>query len=216
MENLKSKKILYISIGIVVIFVCIIICFIMEQNNQSDSSFENDNLIVENENNLVEKTEMKENKIYVHIAGEVKNPGVVEINEGSRIKDIIEKAGGFTDTADYRKVNLAYQVEDGQKIVIPNINDENKNAEMNSADYIIQDDGGIVVQDVNLSNKKININTATQSELESLTGIGPSMASKIIQHRVSNGKFEKIEDIKNVPGIGNAKFEALKDEICVK
>lgn len=214
MENLKSKKILYISICIVVIFVCIIICFIMEQNNQDDNSFENENLIVEN--NLVETVEVKENKIYVHIAGEVKNPGVIEISEGSRIKDIIEKAGGLTDMADYRKVNLAYQVADGQKIVIPNINDENKNVEMNSADYIIQDDGGIVVPDVNLSNKKININTATQSELESLTGIGPSMASKIIQHRLSNGKFEKIEDIKNVSGIGDAKFEALKNEICVK
>lgn len=214
MQNLKNKKILYISICAVVIFVCIIICLIMEQNNQNENSFENNNFIVESENNLAETIETKENKIFVHITGEVQNPGVVEVSEGSRIKDVIEMAGGPTDMADFGKVNLAYQVEDGQKIVIPNIND--KNTEMNNDDYIIQNDGGIIISDPNTNNKKININTATQSELESLTGIGPSMAAKIINHRLSNGKFEKIEDIKNVSGIGDSKFQALKDEICVK
>ncbi|MBO5179536.1 MAG: helix-hairpin-helix domain-containing protein [Clostridia bacterium] len=63
---------------------------------------------------------------------------------------------------------------------------------------------------------KVNINTATQAELESLSGIGPSLASKIIDYRNKNGKFKKNEDLKNVPGIGESKYETFKDEICVK
>ncbi len=66
------------------------------------------------------------------------------------------------------------------------------------------------------SKGKVNINTATQTELENLTGIGPSLASKIIEYREENGKFKKIEDIQNVKGIGNAKYDGIKDEITVK
>lgn len=90
---------------------------------------------------------------------------------------------------------------------------------MNSVEnesYITENIGeNIIVEDVKTSGSLVNINTATQVELESVTGIGPSTALKIIKYREENGKFKTIEDIKNVSGIGNAKFETIKNEICV-
>jgi competence protein ComEA len=82
--------------------------------------------------------------------------------------------------------------------------------------YISQEIGeNIIDQDIKITNNLVNINTATQNELETLAGIGPSTALKIINYREENGKFKKIEDIRNVPGIGEAKFNAIKKQICV-
>ena len=100
--------------------------------------------------------------------------------------------------------------KDEQKIVIPNINKKDDESK------IIDDDESFVKDNGNSSSSKVNINTATQSEFESLTGIGPSMASKILDYREKNGKFKSIEELKNVPGIGSSKFESIKDEICIK
>ena len=90
---------------------------------------------------------------------------------------------------------------------------------MNSVEnnsYITENIGeNIIVEDIKTSTGLVNINTATQNELEALSGVGPSTALKIIQYRNENGKFKTIEDIKNVPGIGDAKFETIKNEICV-
>lgn len=97
-------------------------------------------------------------------------------------------------------MNLAYILSDGEKIYIPSVNDEE------GVEYIQSSSG----------NAKININTATQEELETLSGIGESIAQSIIEYREQNGKFTSPEDIKNVSGIGDAKYEKLKDEICVK
>lgn len=122
----------------------------------------------------------------------------------------MEAAGGLTGEADINKINLAYIVKDGQKINIPNVNS------VENESYITENIGeNIIVEDVKTSSSLVNINTATQTELESVTGIGPSTALKIIKYREENGKFKKIEDIKNVSGIGNAKYETIKNEICV-
>ena len=87
---------------------------------------------------------------------------------------------------------------------------------MEKDSYITESIGeNIIIEDINTSTSLININTATQTELETLTGIGPSTALKIIKYREENGKFKTIEDIKNVPGIGDSKFETIKNEICV-
>lgn len=116
----------------------------------------------------------------------------------------------MTENADTNKINLAYVVQDGQKINIPNVNN------VETEGYISQEIGeNIIIEDIKTSTNLVNINTATQSELETLTGIGPSTALKIINYREENGKFKTIEDLKNVPGIGEAKFEAIKNEICV-
>lgn len=163
-----------------------------------------------------EKT--SDNTIVIHITGSVKNWGIVELPANSRIADAIEKAGGLTDDADINRVNLAYILEDGMKIKIPSINEPiEKNDEEDQ--YISSDSGDdVIISDTptrkNTSNI-ININTATQTELETLPGIGTSTALKIINYRNENGKFQSIEDIKNVSGIGDSKFENIKKLICV-
>lgn len=176
--------------------------------------------------------EKLQGKIYVYITGEVNVPGVVILNKGSRIVDAINAAGGTTVKANVTKVNLVYVLEDGMKVNIPNSNDLKNNPDfeyitMNSGDGA--DDTGISGgSDGNYSevNSKfnsgtnnnysiVNINTATQTELESLPGIGPSLALKIINYRKENGKFSSIEEIKNVSGIGDSKFESLKRYIKV-
>ena len=147
------------------------------------------------------------------------------------MKDAIDIAGGITEKANITKLNLAYVLEDGMKINIPNDNDLRENPDFK---YIINgsDDGNDEVRKENVdssnesktvtssssSSKKsgiVNINTASQTELETLPGIGPSIALKIINYRKENGKFSSIEDIKNVSGIGENKFNELKKYIGV-
>ena len=163
------------------------------------------------ENTLTSKENIieEQNKIIIHVAGEVNKPGIVKLKENARIIDAIEEAGGITNSADIRKINLAYLLSDGQKLYIPNINEkEEKN--------IIEENSGLEEDKDNLKTSIININTATINELQKLPGIGESMAKKIIEYRNEKGRFTKIEDIKNVNGIGDAKFNNIKDYIKIK
>lgn len=214
MEFFRNKKNLYILICTCVAIICIIVCLLIEHNdNNSEYQF------VPAENKEISTGDAKINnesddKIYVYVIGEVNNTGVIEANYGDRLKDIIEKAGGFTPEADTKKINLAYQVEDGQKIVIPNINDLSDNESVGD-DYITTGAGINALQGQGGA-AKVNINRATQTELETLSGIGPSMANKIIDYRNKNGKFSSIDELKNVPGIGEAKFESIREYVVVK
>ena len=170
-------------------------------------------VVQENEENVENKEE--KNEIVIHIAGEVKNPGIVRINEGARIADIIEQAGGLTEFANITNINLAYIVEDGQKIIIPKQGEQEENKEYitsETGEGIIQENG----QSQSTGNTKININKAGLEELQQLQGIGEATAEKIIQYREEHGDFKQIEDLKNVSGIGDAKFDAIKDSIRVK
>lgn len=176
----------------------------------------------QNEENKIET----ENKIFVYITGEVKNPGIVKLNENSRIIDAINSAGGTTNNANISKINLAYVLKDGMKVNIPNKEDLKNN---NNFDYITMSSGDGKNDDIpesesslssksdksNTNKSAVNINTATQTELETLPGIGPSTALKIINYRNENGKFSSIDEIKNVSGIGDSKFENIKKYITV-
>lgn len=209
---------------------------ITEESNPNGSDEENNNQGSNNENVSLENQENDEEKIYIYITGQVNNPGVVILSEGSRIVDAIEVAGGITSKADISKVNLVYVLQDGMKVNIPSENDLKTNPDF---EYITMSSGDLK-NDENLSgsntsnsddsselssnsssqensskNSIVNINTATQTELETLPGIGPSIALKIINYRKENGKFSKIEDIKNVSGIGDSKFESIKKFITV-
>ena len=166
-------------------------------------------------NESTEEIQKSNNTIVVHIIGEVKNKGVVILKEGDRIVDAIEAAGGETENADLNKLNLAYILQDGEKLYVPSIYEED-----NEQEYITKESGEntIIKGDGNMEQEKgkmININTGDIEDLTTLPGIGESTAKKIITYREENGKFEKIEDIKNVPGIGNAKFENIKNQIIV-
>ncbi len=144
------------------------------------------------------KNTQEENIIVgVHVKGAVKNPGYYELSYGTRIKDAIESAGGANKEADIEKINLAQKLRDGEEIIVPYKEIENKTPEEK------------------VSEGKININVASSEQLCSLEGIGEETAAKIIDYRKKNGKFSSVDELKNVSGIGNAKFEKIENSITV-
>ena len=185
MEFLNNKQ--KIILGAISIIMLIFIgTYIMKKTETDYTELE----IIEEKkvewNNDVKEEEIEEKKIIIHIAGEVENEGIIEVDKNARIADVIEAAGGTTEEVDLSKVNLAYEVRDGQKIYIPNINDKQQE------EYITEEAGQDVIEESKEIKDKVNINTAKQTELETLTGVGPSTALKIINYRQENGEFKTI------------------------
>lgn len=159
--------------------------------------------IEEKEEDLSEENHFVDKKVY--ITGEINKPGVYEIRDDERLDDLVKRAGGLKEEADVNNINLALKLEDQMKIYIPNKN-ENLNTDTGY---------NVLTTDQNKStNSKININTASKEELMTLPNIGEKRAQAILDYRQEQ-RFDKIEDIKNIRGIGDKFFEALKDLITV-
>ncbi len=201
-----TKKEGIVILGVVFIIVSVVV-FKMSFKNPSKA--ENNSLnfispvIIEEENNEIEEDVI----IMVHISGQVYKPGIVEIELGKRLIDAINLAGGLKKEADLDRINLAKKLVDEEKIYVPKVGEE-----LN--DDIIDSQVTIVSSSPN-TNGKININKCSQKELESLPGIGEVLALRVIEYRNSN-VFKIIDDIKQVSGIGDKKYEAIKDLITVK
>ena len=199
----KQKFIFFIILIIMLLIIFYYIYSVIYSNNFSYSYNENNNLInnelIDSSNSNIifsEDSSPSFDTIVVYICGAVK--------ENSRVCDAIELAGGLTQDADLTNINLAYILEDGEKIYIPHKGEQISS--ITSDNYTNSPSNDL----------KININKASQTELETIPGIGPSTALKIINYRNENGKFSKIEDIKNVSGIGDAKYEKIKEFIKIK
>lgn len=209
---------------IILVFLCILTSFILYGRNKS-KVFKDEymqNIFVDEEDSAKESLEVnadyntKDNKeekistkstkmIVVEIKGEVVNPDVYEISEGSIIRDLITKAGGLTNEANIDKINRADKLRDNQLIVIPNKDDlanANNNISINNASSVSED--GV-----------ININTATLEELQKINGVGEVKAKSIIEYREKNGGFKSIDEMKNIEGIGDKTFEKMKDKITI-
>lgn len=225
MDKLKNKKV----IGLLVALVVIISISLLTYRNNSKNVFKDeymknifideDNINLENENNNIDysldfseennkevKTDVINNitsgydkTIVVEIKGEVNNPDVYTLKEGSIIKDLIEIAGGLTSNADISNINRAKEIKNHELIVIRNINDINIEVESIEAEINQESDDGI-----------ININDADLSKLKEIPGIGDVKANAIILYREENGGFKSIEEIKKVDGIGEKTFEKIK------
>lgn len=208
---------------IMLVFLCVITSFILYGKNKSkvfkDEYMKNifveeeatdDNSVevnaepikeVKGENQLTKGTKM----IVVEIKGEVANPDVYEISEGSIIRDLITKAGGVTNEANIDKINRADKLRDNQLIVIPNKNElSNANTNIN-----VSKEGNTAEDGI------ININTASLEELQKINGVGEVKAKSIINYREKNGGFKSIDEMKNIEGIGDKTFEKMKDQITV-
>lgn len=140
--------------------------------------------------------------ITVHVAGEVKRPGVYSFDEGARVIDAVRAARGFTAKADRTAVNLARLLADGEQIVVPRRGPNGAPAAASSA---APGSPGAL----------ININTATVAELETLPGVGPVLAQRIIDYRDQHGPFTKPEDLQNVSGIGPKTYESIAPHITI-
>ena len=149
-----------------------------------------------------EDTEEKQEAIYVHVCGEVVNPGVYRLHTGSRIYEALEAAGGLSDEASAEALNQAEQIEYGQQIYVPSREEkEQQILENQSADP--EEDG------------KVNLNTASKEQLKTLNGIGEAKATAIIQYREEHGGFQKIEELMEVEGIKEGTFQKIMDQIKI-
>lgn len=206
----KDKLIIALIIGIVIVLSHNFISSqkkdeLVFENSSSSIAEKNENSKAINSSNIDKKSEPKTSSKKVHISGEINKPGVYKIKDDYRLEDLVNDAGGLTKNADINKINLALKLEDQMRIIIPNINDKDdeKNNITNQQ-----------ISPINENNKKININTADKAQLMNLPNIGEKRAEAIIEYREKN-RFNKIDDIKNVSGIGDKFFEAMKDMIVV-
>lgn len=163
----------------------------------------------ENESEILSAAKMsgRDYMLVVFICGEIKNPGVYKMPDGSRINDLIITAGGAGEKACLELINPAQKLVDGQKIYIPSVDEKREYILSFNEDAASDCDSSAV--------KKININLASKKELESLPGIGSELASRIIKYRETNGGFQNIESLKKVNGIGEKKFSDIKEMITV-
>lgn len=146
-----------------------------------------------------------ERKIFVHVGGAVQRPGLYSLTDGSRIDDAVRAAGGVLEDADLDALNLAARVKDGDKVLVPSRSDT----------AAASGGPGPPGAAPNTQGGLVNLNTATVADLETLPGIGPALAQRIIDFRERNGGFRTVEDLLEVPGIGAKKFEELREHVTV-
>lgn len=181
---------------------------IEEQSNEQTVQAEQ---TMQAEQTNVEDEEQTDVVMFVDVQGAVVHPGVYSLDEGSRVIDAIQAAGGYAEKAESRLVNHAMKLSDEMLIYIPVVGEEPPedtmatvaNAQSNSSSEEAS------------SNGAVNLNTASEAELMTLSGVGPSKAAAITQYREENGPFQAIEDVMNVSGIGEKTFEALQEDIIV-
>lgn len=218
---MNKKKIFVFAI---ILLICPTILLVKDKLNSKDDIYiltEESTVSDENKNNDKkekiedEKENISNKEITVYVSGEVNKSGVVTLKEGDRLAVAVEKLGGTTKKADLNNINLAIRVKDEEHYIIPKIGEakqENLKDVNNTKDI---ENAEIKNENTAKDSSKININTATLEELDKLPGVGEATANKIISHREENGQFKNIEDIKNVNGIGDKKFENMKELICV-
>ena len=202
--QLLTKWKTHIIILIAVVLLFIVILMLMKNNEPSEymttSNANNSQKYNKNKNDNNLSTSSKENStIYVDVKGAVKLPDVYEMKKNDRVKDVLKKAK-VSENADITKINLSEKLTDQKMIYIPNKNETKINATPTNQ------------SDLNTSESiKVNLNTANERELLNVPGIGPTKVKEIIKYREEKGQFNKVEDLKQVRGIGGKTFEKLKD-----
>ena len=209
--QLLTKWKTHIIILIAVVLLFIVILMLMKNNetsehmttsNANNSQFNNNEKYNKNDNNL--STSSKENStIYVDVKGAVKLPDVYKMKKNDRVKDVLKKAK-VSENADITKINLSEKLTDQKMIYIPNKNETKLNATLTNQSNLDTSES-----------IKVNLNTANERELLNVPGIGPTKVKEIIKYREEKGQFNKVEDLKQVRGIGGKTFEKLKDYFTI-
>jgi len=150
-----------------------------------------------------EPSKAEQGGVYVHVAGRVRRPGLYRLGSGARVASAIHRAGGPARRADLAKVNLAARIEDGQQIVVPRIGAAAPTGELRAG-------GGPASA---AAGAKVSLASATVEQLDGLDGIGPTLAKRIIEYRDSHGGFRSVGQLRDVEGIGEKRFEALREAV---
>ena len=153
-------------------------------------------------------------EIYAHVAGCVNEPGIVKLKGEARVADAVEAAGGFSDEALQESVNLARAVSDGEQVIVLSREAAEQGQAVPAGQTAMGTQPDSPGQAASQSGK-VNLNTASEEELQTLNGIGPALAKRIVLDRESNGPFSSVEDLKRVSGIGDKKFQSLSGSVCV-
>ncbi|WHH58427.1 helix-hairpin-helix domain-containing protein [Petroclostridium sp. X23] len=209
MFNLTKREKVIILTAIIVVAACIGTILLSRNKAEPIQIYDNNAQPVYAQQDIQQASEdqvqQEETKtIIVDVKGQVRNPGIVTLEEGKRVYDAIEYAGGITENGNLDAINLAAYLKDGQCIYVPEKGENLDNKEIMISQQISEQTG-----------RMININTANEQELMELPGIGPATAKKIIDFRSTNNGFASIEDIMNVSGIGEKKFQQIKDLISI-
>ena len=147
---------------------------------------------------------LEQDLITVDVKGAVKSPGIYDLPVGSRVNDAVQKAGGLTEQADSKSLNLAQRVSDEALVYVPTKGEESASQQAGSG-----------VHSSTSKDKKVNLNKASLEELKQVKGLGGKRAQDIIDHRETNGKFKSVDELKKVSGIGAKTIEKLKDYVTV-
>lgn len=188
-----------------------------DKDNRMNEKVKNNMKELDNKNNIdVNKNKMEEESgenIKVDIKGAIKNPKVYALKKGSRVEDLIKKAGGLTKNADTIRVNLSKKLIDEEVVYIYSKGEKSKEDFFNFSQGVT--DSSLENNNSKKDNKKININKANKEELKTLSGIGDSKADAIIKYREENGGFKSINDLENVSGIGEKTISKFIDKVDI-
>lgn len=204
-------------VGAAIVLVIGVVFALMGYLNSAEASLfevtKADDAAERSDDGMVSVAEPAPAQVCVYVTGHVVHPGVVYLDEGSRVADAIEACGGMTDDASAESLNLARIVVDGERIQVQSV------AEMETASQTVASSGSSAPvasgPSSQVASGKVNINTADSSQLQTLSGVGESKAKKIIDYREANGPFKSIEDLANVSGIGEKTVENLREYICI-
>ena len=227
-RNLKVITIINVMIIIISLIICKYFLLQKEEAHEEVKPFLEEQM---------EKITLEENdvikKVFVDIKGEIAIPGVYEIDEGKKVIDVINLAGGFTEQADTSLINLAKQITNEMVIIIYSKDEVKKARENDEIIKVVEKEcicpqitndaclnkedetANIENETIKKEDKLVNLNTASLEELQTLTGIGESKAKAIIEYREENDGFKNIEELKEVSGIGEALYEKIKNNITV-
>ena len=207
-EKIKEYKIIVICVSLGLVLGGFFLLNPITQTPAKESNLQTEVATVskdssdEKEDGNQKEKAVEQDLITVDVKGAVKSPGIYDLPVGSRINDAVQKAGGLTDNADSKSINLAQRISDEALVYVPTKEEATSQESQSNTSN-------------NKENKKVNLNKASVEELKQVKGLGAKRAQDIIDHRESNGKFKSVDDLKKVSGIGAKTIEKLKEYVTV-
>ena len=207
-EKIQEYKIIVICVSLGLVLGGFFLLKPVAQTPAKESNLQSEVIAVpkdstdEKEDENQKEEVVEQDLITVDVKGAVKTPGIYDLPVGSRINDAVQKAGGLTDNADSKSINLAQKISDEALVYVPTKGEDTSQATQSNVSN-------------SKENKKVNLNKASIEELKQVKGLGAKRAQDIIDHRDSNGKFKSVDELKKVSGIGAKTIEKLKEYVTV-